>query len=127
MSAWSVESAAFAVSADEATCHHNTVTGVQELVGLEADDTGTTPVLREWRPHVVHDALRTAPGAAVRHTSAVLDPLDIGSQDLAGSFEVATTERPVGVLKRGHIRLRHRITPLARRPSCPRRRPGTRV
>ena len=105
MNAWSVESAAFAVSANKAACHHNMLTGVQELVGLKADDTGTTPVLGERRPHVVHDALRTTPGAAVRHAFTVLNPLNIGSQDLAGNLEVPTTERPVGVLKRGHIRL----------------------
>ena len=105
MGARSVESAAFAVPADEVARHHDMVAGVQELVGLEADDTGTTLVLRERRPHVVDDALRTTPGAAVRHASAVLDPLDIGSQDSAGNLGVASTGCPVGVLERGHIRL----------------------
>jgi len=47
----------------------------------------------------------TTPGAAVRHTFTVLNPLDVGGQDLTGSLEVPTTERPESVPKRSRIRL----------------------
>src|SRR5918998_353893 len=113
-----VKSPPLTVSAGEAASHHDMVTSVQKLIRLKAHYTGTSPVMREHCPHIVHHTLRTMPRSAIWHASTVLNPLDIRSQDLASSSEVPATERLVSVPKCDHIRLRHRSIILSRWPTC---------
>jgi hypothetical protein len=99
---------ALAVSAGEVAGHHDLITGVQELVRFKAYYSGATPVLREDCPYVVHHTLGAMPSSAIWHALAVLDPINIRSQDPAGNIKITAPERLVGIPKCGHIRLRHR-------------------